>query len=127
MQIDVPDEDLNGFSQNARDQLQHVTNEYVTDVIEEANRLEATRSNSGKPPEVTSSMVDDANVLVRRGLIQSKGNYKLKILRISAAILSILAGILFDFGEFQNPVYMVVYLVVIAAAILTVTFSVIKE
>lgn len=127
MNIEISDSSLKGFNDQAKAKLSEATFEFVEDLIEESNRLESSRNTTGNDPEITSSMVNDAQVLIRRGLTQPKKGLGLKILRIVAAVLSLLVGILYDSTKLQSGGYMLIFIVVITAAILTVTISTIKE
>ena len=125
--IQIVDDDLKGFSGEARDHLKKATAEYATDLIEEANRIEAGRNSTGGPPEVTRGMVNDAKVLLRRGLGAPKKSWGLRILRVIAAVLSLGVGVMYDETKLQSGGYMLLFILAIAAAILTVTISTIKE
>ncbi|MGJ8698242.1 MAG: hypothetical protein ACSHYF_18115 [Verrucomicrobiaceae bacterium] len=107
--------------------LKGATAEYATDLIEEANRIETGRNSAGGTPEVTRGMVNDAKVLLRRGLGVPKKSMGVKILRVIAAVLSLAVGIMYDETKLQSGGYMALFVLVVAAAILTVTISTIKE
>lgn len=66
--IQIPNNNLIGFSEEARELLKSATADFAIDLIEEANRIEAGRNSTDGPPEVTGGMVNDANLLLRRGL-----------------------------------------------------------
>ena len=127
MDIEILDENLKGFNSQAKVKLSEATTEFAGDLIEESNRLESSRNTTGNEPEITSSMVNDAQVLIRRGLTQPKKGIGLKILRVVAAVLSLLVGVLYDSTKLQNGGYMLLFIGVITAAILTVTISTFKE
>ena len=127
MQIQIPDQDLKGFNEKAKEKLSQATTEFISDLIEESNRLEASRNTTGDDPQITSSMVNDARVLLRRGLSLPKKGVGIKSLRVISAVLSLFAGMLYDTTKLQDSGYMLLFIVVITAAILTVTISTIKE
>tara|TARA_R110000851_G_scaffold331929_1_gene506958 strand:+ start:3776 stop:4162 length:387 start_codon:yes stop_codon:yes gene_type:complete len=127
MEIKIPEGDLKGFNDRAKGKLSEATTVFITDLIEESNRLESSRNTTGDEPEITSSMVNDAQVLIRRGLARPKRSTGIKILRVIAAVLSLLVGILYDSEKLQSGVYMLLFIAVITGAILTVTISTIKE
>jgi hypothetical protein len=127
MEIIIPDDDLKGFNEKAKSKLKEASKEFVNDLIEESNRLESSRNTSGDDPEITSSMVNDAIILIRRGLAQPKKNLLIKGLRVLAAVLSLLVGVLYDKTKLQDSGYMFLFIAVITAAILTVTVATIKE
>lgn len=127
MEIQISEDDLKGFNDKAKDKLSEAATEFIGDLIEESNRLESSRNTTGDDPEITSSMVNDARVLIRRGLAQPKKGIGLKIFRVAAAVLSLLVGVLYDSTKLQSGGYMLLFIGVITAAILTVTISTIKE
>lgn len=125
--INIPDNNLEGFNTQARDKLKESADDFVSDLIEEANRVESGRNSTSGNPEITSSMVNDAQVLIRRGLAQPKKGMGVKILRIASAILSLVVGMMYDATKLQDSGYMLLFILVIGAAILTVTIATIKE
>ena len=125
--IQISDDDLKGFSADARDHLKKATTDYATDLIEEANRIEAGRNSTGGRPEVTRGMVNDAKILQRRGLGAPRKSRGLRILRVVAAVLSLSVGIMYDETRLLNGGYMLLFILAVSAAILTVTISTLKE
>ena len=127
MDINVKDEDLEGFNAHAKSKLKEATLSFVSDLIEESNRLESKNNTSGSGPEITSSNVNDAAILVRKGLSAQKKGWKNKIVRIIAALLPLVVGAMYDSTKLQDGAYMFTFVVVVAAAILMVTISTIME
>jgi hypothetical protein len=72
-------------------------------------------------------MVNDAKVLIRRGLGCPKKSWGLRILRIAAAILSLAVGIMYNDAKLQSGGYMFIFIVVVTGAILAVTISTLRE
>ena len=129
MPIDIRIEEnaLTGFSGQAKDHLKSAVRDYSTELIDEANRIEAGRNAVGGTPEVTQSMVSDAVVLIRRGLRVHKSAMGIRVLRVLSAVLSLLVGILYNESKLQNGAYMSLFIFVVAGAILSVTIAAIKE
>lgn len=127
LKIDIPEDNLTGFSQQARLRLKEATAEYATELIEEANRIEAGRNSTRGPPEVTRGMVDDAGLLLRRGLSAQRKGWKSKITRIVAVVLSLCVGILYNDAALQNSAYLLIFVLLVAAAILAATISTLIE
>jgi len=127
IEIKIPASDLTGFSDPARARLTTAAEEYVVSLIEEANRIEAGRKTGNGPLEITHGMVSDAVIVQRQGLGNSKKSALSKILRVVSAALSLAAGIMFDPQLLQNQTYLVVFVLIIAAAILTMTISIMRE
>lgn len=127
MQIDIDDTTLAGFNDPAKTALAKAATEFLEDLVKEANRIEATHNTSSGNPQVTSSMVSDAGVLIRRGLARPKKKIGAKLVRIIAAVLSMAVGFTYDATKLQDKTYMLVFVVVVALAILAVTISTIME
>lgn len=125
--ITIQDTDVEGFNHQARNKLEESVDEFVSDLIEEANRIESGRNSTSGNPEITSSMVNDARVLIRRGLAQPKKGMGVKLLRIASAVLSLAVGMMYDATKLQDSGYMFLFIIVITAAILSVTIATIKE
>jgi hypothetical protein len=127
MQISVDDKALTGFNDPAKAELTKAANDFIEDLVKESNRIEATRNPASGNPQVTSSMVTDAAVLVRRGLAQPKKKLGGKIVRVLAAVLSLAVGFTYDAAKLQDKTYMLAFVVVVALAILAATISIIME
>jgi hypothetical protein len=126
MQIDIDDTPLTGFNIPAKAEVKKATAQFAADPVAEANRIEGSRNANG-PPEVVSNMVVEATLLVRRGLSQPRKKYGLKLIRICAAVLSLVVGFCYDATKLQDKTYMLIFVLVVALAIVTVTIATIKE
>lgn len=128
MKLEISEADLTGFNDQARRKLQEATHAHCLDLIEESNRIEAAHNtNKEGKPEVTSSMVSDASGYLRRGLTQTKTKMWPRVLRVVAAVLFLLVGVLYDSTELVDSAYMAFFIFVVASAILAVTVSAIQE
>jgi hypothetical protein len=127
MQIEIPDDDIKGFNHESQAKLQETTKEFVSDMIAEANRIESGSNSTSDGPQITSSMVDSAYVLIRRGLSKPKRRFGLTLLRILSAILPLAVGVMYNTTKLQSGSYMLLFVLVVTATILCVTISTIKE
>lgn len=125
--IQIPDDELAGFSDQAREHVRQVVDQYAADLIREANRIEAGRNTANGPPEVTKAMVSDANGLLRRGLTAPKNHWAHKLLRVAASVLSLVVGLMYDPAQLQGQTYMLVFVLVVAATILAVTLAALRD
>lgn len=123
MKIDVLEKQLKGFNRGARKKLESEFLSYATDLIEEANRIESARNTAGGEPEVTSSMVNDASNIVRMGLSQSRRSIPKIIIRVLAPVLSLVVAAMYDSSKLQSADYMLLFVLVITAAIFALTIS----
>ena len=127
IEIEIPDSDLLGFTEHAQERLREEALDYATDLVEEANRVEAGQNPTDGPPEITTSMVNDAEVLMRRGYDESGNATRVKILRVSASVLSLISGVMYNPSSLQNSGYMLLFILVVASAIILVTLSVLYD
>lgn len=125
--IKIPDKDLEGFNTQAKEELTKSINEFTKDLISESNRIEASVNSTAKGPEITSSIVADAQVLIRHKISKPKKSFWKVVLKIGASVASLLAGVMYQKDKLQESGYLVLYIIVIAVAILLTTITVIKE
>lgn len=57
IQIVIDEDDLVGLNEHARNKIEESANNFITDLIEESNRIESGRNTTSGQPEITSSMV----------------------------------------------------------------------
>jgi len=121
---DVGGEMLNPQAQAA---LTEATGRYAADLLAEAGRLEAVVNTSGGSPELTSSMIQDADLLLRRGYWKPKKTWGIQAAQISAAVGGFATGFLSDAEKLKEPVALVVFVLVLAGTITATVVSVVKE
>ncbi len=125
--IRVDDADLAGFSDPAKDSVRKAGEEFIKHVINEANRLESGQNTSGGPVEITKAMVDNAALIQRHAIGSKKTPTNVKVLRIVSSVFALVVGFMYDEAKLQNTGYLALFVVFIAAAILTTTLSTLKE
>lgn len=125
--IDISDSDLAGFNDQAKQELKASVETFSDDLIAEANRIESSVNSTSQGPEITSSIVRDAKVLIRHKISKPKKNIWSILLKIGASVLSLVAGIMYQKEKLQDTTYLVFYIIIIAIAILLTTLTVIKE
>ncbi len=125
--IAINDTDLAGFNDQAKHELKVSVETFSDDLIAEANRIESSINSTSQGPEITSSIVRDAKVLIRHKISKPKKNIWFILLKISASVLSLVAGIMYQKEKLQDTTYLVFYIIIIAIAILLTTLTVIRE
>lgn len=127
LEISIPDEDLVGFSEPAKNHLKNSIESFCASLVTEANRLEAAGNITNGAREITAAMVNDASMIKNRGLSRPKPAKKTVAAKILSAILPFSVGIMYDSTKLQENSYLVMFILLIAAAIFAVTFSVLSE
>jgi hypothetical protein len=125
--INIADNDVDGFNNQAKIELKDSVVDFSNDLIAESNRIESSINTSTTGPEITSSIVRDAKVLLRHKISKPKKSYGSIALKIGASISSLIVGIMYDKDKLQNGVYLIGYIIVIALAILLTTVTIFKE
>ncbi|WMS41500.1 hypothetical protein RDV64_15620 [Acuticoccus sp. MNP-M23] len=127
IEISVDNSRLEGFSTPARDGLKKAAESYIDEIIAEASRLEAGRNPSDGPSEITKSMVDDAVIVQRRGLSIPPRDYFKVLLKISSSVLALLVGLTYGEDKLNDSGGVILFAVLLAAAIVATTLSALKE
>jgi len=100
---------------------------FATDVLAEAGRLEAVLNTSGTPPEITSSMIRDAALLVRRGYARPHRRRSLQAAQILATVGGFLTGLLADADKLKDTMTLALFIFLLASTITASVITVMKE
>jgi hypothetical protein len=115
--IEIKDSALAGFNDFARFELSKATRVFADDLVNESIRLEASSSSAGGTPQITSGVVADAAMILRRNLVRPRQKLGIKLLRIGAAVMSMVVGFTYNATRLQDELYMVMFFIVVATAI----------
>lgn len=127
MYLPIEEESFIGFTQRAKSALTAASTRFTRDLVAEATRLEAGVGGDTQKPEITGKMVRDAETLLRMNQYQARPTIGTRLLRILAAVLPLLVGVLFDKESLSDSLYLTGIGVLFACAILTVTLAVIRD
>lgn len=108
--------------------MQEALREYTDRLISETRHIAAIRQHSESDPfEVTVEMVKDAQLLLKRGVGARSTGWGVKIVRICAAVLSLIVGMMYNPTLLQSQGYLFLFIIVMMATLVCVMISVIKE
>lgn len=107
-------------------ELDRLLQQYAADLLSEAGRLEAVGNSVDGGPELTSSHLRDANFLLRRGYAQKPKSKSLVATQLASVVTSLLAGLLADMEKLRDPVILIIFILLLAAAIATSIISIVK-
>lgn len=100
---------------------------YATDLLREASRLETTSSTANGDPQITSSMVADADLLLRRGYRQGRRNYWLIAGKILSPLGGLAAGFFTDGEKLKQPLMLALFIVLLIVTVTSTVLVVVKE
>jgi len=125
--VTVTDSDLQALKGPALTAFDEAVERYRADLFAEASRLEAALNSAGRAPEITSSMVQDADLLMRRGYAKRPKSGWLMLCKIGSAIGGFVTGILADADKLKDPQTLVTFIVVLSTTIVATVVSAMKE
>jgi hypothetical protein len=100
---------------------------YACDLLREASRLEASGKATQGDPEITSTMVRDADLLLRKGYVRPAKKPLLIAAQMASPIAGFLTGLLGDMDLLKEPWTMVLFVVLLAVTITSTAIAVLKE
>ena len=127
LEITIPDDDTKYVIPSAVAELQSSIKHYSDDLLQEASRLEATAKTTSGNPEITSSMIKDADLLLRRGYRRPRKKKWLVAAQIVATVSGILTGLLAKFDRFKEPAWLIAFVAILTIAITTTVIIIVSE
>jgi len=127
LQIVVPDEDITYLNEPAVTELQSSIERYCDELLEEASRLEAASKTTRGDPEITSSMIRDATLLLRRGYRRPRKKPWLVVVQVVAPVTGVVTGLLADMELLKEPPILIAFVVFLSIAITATVLVVVKE
>lgn len=126
--VTIPAEATRYLNVQARVELNAATTRYAEDLVKEAGRLEANARGVAGDPEITTTMIHDAEMVLRRGYSRQQSR---SVLVTSCQVIAIVGGIatglLADMEKLQDPFTMVVFVAVLAATITASVIAFLKD
>lgn len=101
IKYDIEDTKLRNFTEEAKAKLKEHSRDHTIDIVNEAEKIEASLREHGASPEVTGSIVFQAIRAMKNRPIK-KFKWVTVLLRIFSELLLFLAGCLFNQGNFAK-------------------------
>lgn len=127
LQVTVVDESTRYLNAPAEAEIEKRINQYAMDLLREAGRLEAAVNATGGNPEITSTMIADADLLLRRGFRKPRRSVGLILGKVFNPIGGMCAGMLADGDKLTNPVLLVLFVLLIMLTTTSTVVVVVKE
>jgi hypothetical protein len=127
IQISIADTTTKYFNTQAVAITQASVLKFADDLCKEAGRLEAAARTTGGDPEITSSMVRDADLLLRRGYRQPRLRGWMVTARVAAPVAGFVTGLLADLQKLKDPEWLIAFIVLLAITITVTVLVASKE
>ena len=127
VEISIPDKSTKYLNGPAVTELQTLLMRYSDDLLAESSRLEATTKTSTGNPEITSSMIKDADLLLRRGYRRPKKNWYQITAQILAPLFGVITGLLGTKENLKDPAMMVLFIICLIITIFSTVITVVKD
>ncbi len=127
VQIEIADDKISNFSDDARESFKKQVEKYADDLVREANLLEETARENGAAMEITSNIVLQA---ARKNKIihTKKANRFLLVMKIVSSLSLTATGFLFDSNGFQdNKIGFFAFMAVFTVAAVSTVLQFVKE
>jgi hypothetical protein len=123
----IPDNDLDGFSGLAKQELETCVRKFAVDLASEANRLELGRRGSQGAADVSANDVRDALPTIRRRETPKKTTRGDRFIRGGAVVSGIVLGLVWDKPSLQDTTYLMIFLLIFAVTLLLGTLSAVRD
>lgn len=100
---------------------------YRNDLIEQASRLEEALNSARGAPEITGSMVRDADLFLRRGYVKRRRGKGLITAQIFSPVGALCAGLLADETKLKNPLVLILFILLLAVTISATVFAALTD
>lgn len=127
MEIKIPEKNLKGFNNQAKDKLRYHIEKFIENLVEESYNLESSQNSTGDDPQITSNIVNEAKIFISRNRFSRKNSFWYVPLKILALLLASFVGTLLDIEKFKNPSHVFIFIIVIILTISMNAFFIIRE
>jgi|GEM_PF-6665268 len=125
--ISISDGSTQYLQGSARDEFKVAVGKYATDLLREISRLEAIGRTAKGDPEVTSTMVCDADLLLRKGYVRPVKKRWLIVTQIVCAVTGFLTGLFSNMETLRTPFHMLLFVILLVAFIGTTILVILKD
>jgi hypothetical protein len=123
LQINLPDETVRDFNEEAKNELKNVLVHYANRIIIEANKFETNNRKTPGPPEIKRSHIKNSAIVVDRNYFIPPRPRWLYVIKVIAMIGTVIVGYLFTkLTEPWGPIVFAVVLV-ITTILLTIQYK----
>jgi hypothetical protein len=125
--LKVPDEVTKHLKERAAAEYRGAVERYAVDLLKEASRLEAANKGTSGDPEITSTMVKDADILLRRGYARPSKKPLLIGAQLVATVGGFVTGLLADMDKLRDANALVLFVVILTLTITAAVVALVKD
>jgi hypothetical protein len=127
LDLKIPDGVTTYLKERAANEYQMAVERYAADLLKEAGRLEAVAKSTGGDPEITSSMVKDADTLLRRGYARPSKKPLLIAAQLISTVGGFVTGLLADMDKLKDPGILILFIGLLVVTITAAVVAVVKD
>jgi hypothetical protein len=125
--VELSDDEVVGFSNQAKNELAAGIRKFAVDLVSEANRLESERRGAAGGPDVSANDIRDALPIVRRREPANKAGLRTRAIRVGSAACALLLGIIWDRDSLHSSTYLAVVAGLFAVTLLLVILAALED
>lgn len=123
----LPDDATIHLNVRAVNEFETAITQFAEDLLRESGRLEAASKSTDGNPEITSTMVNDANILLRRGYVRQPKKPYLIASQLIATLGGFLVGLLADMDKLKDALTLVAFVILLTITITATVVSLVKD
>jgi hypothetical protein len=127
LDLNVPEEVARHLKERAAAEYRGAVERYAADLLKEASRLEAANKGTSGDPEITSTMVKDADILLRRGYARPPKKPLMIGSQLVATVGGFVIGLLADMDKLREASTLVMFVVILAVTIAAAVIALLKD
>jgi hypothetical protein len=117
VELSIGDDEVQYLNPEAQNALTGALKSYSEDILDEAMRLESTSRASSGNPQITSGIIEDSDLILRRGYKKPQKSKLRKAGQLLATGAGVVAGILADQSLLIHPPYLILFIIVASTAL----------
>lgn len=127
MNFKIPGDAVRYLNQQGLHQFITLVERYAIELLTEARRLEASGRSTNGDPEITSTLVRDADLHLRRGYRRRSKSLLLFVCQLIGTVGAWITGLLSDVELLKDPLLLMGFVVVLVATIAAMAVTLMKE
>ncbi|HEY9091140.1 hypothetical protein [Parasphingorhabdus sp.] len=125
--VEIKDHELVGFSEQAKLDFIASISDHKKELLAEIGRIETGQNSGSGNPEITSTMVKEAEKLFSRGSLFKSTKRISAVWRIVSVISVLATGLLFDVAKMTEIIHVLLFIGCLLLAVLSTTMAYVRD